>query len=84
MDSPNLVTTGATVQPAQFPEASVTPSNGHGKPMTPPASESRSQSFLEGVHSSRSGMSAVGVTSPDQEKTPAPLNPFTFGEEDYE
>jgi hypothetical protein len=74
----DLVTTGATVQPAQFPDAPVTPSNGNGKPETPPTSESRSQSFREGVHSSRNGMTAVGVTSPDQEKTPAPLNPLTF------
>lgn len=74
----DLVTTGATVQPAQFSDAPVTPSNGMGKPATPPTSESRSQSFLGGVHDSRSGMPAVGVTTPDQEKTPAPLNPLTF------
>lgn len=74
----DLVTTGSTVQPAQFPEASVTPSNGNGKPETPPTPESRTGSFLGGVHRSRNGMTAVGVTSPDQEKTPAPLNPLTF------
>ncbi|GGV87081.1 hypothetical protein GCM10015535_36120 [Streptomyces gelaticus] len=62
----------------QFGEASQTPSNGFGKPATPPASESRSQSFLGGVHGSRNGMPAVGVTTPDQEKTPAQLNPLTF------